>query len=433
MRAPPASNKPTIGARAFIAMSWILMIFCACVSDSDPPNTVKSLAKANTVRPLTVPQPVTTPSPGILVFSMPNSPERCSTNMSNSSNVPLSISSSTRSRAVSLPRWCCASMRALPPPSRARARRASSLSMMSFMASPGPRISDSLARWRPSGAQQLHHARRRPHLGLAIGAALERDLVAAPLRHVPVLVDVRGGPGLRDRKPAGEESERNQRRAGERGDRMGGAEPPDVARDGGTSGGERNLRLGNVYHPCPRAKLRAERVARPGHQRIPGRLLPADQPLRGFGTIEDEIGGEILLHLRRHRVRRVSDAVDDRVGKPRERHGRGIDVFALRAPFLRERLPQRPGRGSQRPVGRRLHGAAIQGEVKAGLPLHNRNLLIEAPPQPRPHGLASRRVRIEGLFFQEVFKDFAHGNACQLAHKVVPSVNGVRGLLIQVL
>ncbi len=66
MRAPPASNRPMIGARAFSAMSWILMIFWACVSESEPPNTVKSLAKANTVRPLTVPQPVTTPSPGNL-------------------------------------------------------------------------------------------------------------------------------------------------------------------------------------------------------------------------------------------------------------------------------------------------------------------------------------------------------------------------------
>ena len=47
---------------------------------------MKSLAKTNTVRPLTVPQPVTTPSPGILVFSMPKSVARCSTNMSNSSN-----------------------------------------------------------------------------------------------------------------------------------------------------------------------------------------------------------------------------------------------------------------------------------------------------------------------------------------------------------
>ena len=112
MRAPPASNRPMIGARAFIAASCTLMIFCAWVSDSEPPNTVKSLANRNTVRPLTVPQPVTTPSPGILVFSMPKSVERCSTNMSNSSNEPLSSSSSMRSRAVSLPRLCCASMRA---------------------------------------------------------------------------------------------------------------------------------------------------------------------------------------------------------------------------------------------------------------------------------------------------------------------------------
>ncbi len=120
MRAPPASNRPIIGARAFIAMSWILTIFCACVSESEPPNTVKSLANTKTVRPFTVPQPVTTPSPGILTcLSMPKSTQRCSTNMSNSSNEPLSIRRSMRSRAVSLPRLCCVSMRALPPPSRA--------------------------------------------------------------------------------------------------------------------------------------------------------------------------------------------------------------------------------------------------------------------------------------------------------------------------
>ena len=65
MRAPPASNRPTIGARAFIAMSWIFWIFSAWVSESEPPNTVKSLAKTNTVRPFTVPQPITTPSPGV--------------------------------------------------------------------------------------------------------------------------------------------------------------------------------------------------------------------------------------------------------------------------------------------------------------------------------------------------------------------------------
>src|SRR6516164_487090 len=122
-----------IGALAFIAMSWSFVIFSAWVSDSEPPNTVKSLANTKVLRPLTVPQPVTTPSPGTLVFSMPNSVERCSTNMSNSSNDPLSSRSSTRSRAVSLPRACCASIRFFPPPSFAPARRSSRASRICFI------------------------------------------------------------------------------------------------------------------------------------------------------------------------------------------------------------------------------------------------------------------------------------------------------------
>src|ERR1700686_3413875 len=159
MRAPPASYSPMIGALAFIAMSWILTIFCAWVSESEPPNTVKSFAKTNVLRPLTVPQPVTTPSPGTFVFSMPNSTERCSTNMSNSSNEPLSSNSSMRSRAVSLPRACCASMRFSPPPSFAPARRSSRMSKISFMAAFPPDLFPVLTRHfanrkRPPGIWQ---------------------------------------------------------------------------------------------------------------------------------------------------------------------------------------------------------------------------------------------------------------------------------------
>ena len=44
----------------------ILTIFAALVSDSDPPKTVKSCAKANTCRPSTRPWPATTPSPGTI-------------------------------------------------------------------------------------------------------------------------------------------------------------------------------------------------------------------------------------------------------------------------------------------------------------------------------------------------------------------------------
>src|ERR1035437_3464600 len=64
---------------------------------------------------------------------MPKSAERCSTNMSSSSNEPLSSSSSMRSRAVSFPLLCWASMRAVPPPRRAFSRRFSRLSRMSFI------------------------------------------------------------------------------------------------------------------------------------------------------------------------------------------------------------------------------------------------------------------------------------------------------------
>jgi hypothetical protein len=45
MRAPPESFSPITGAPFCIAMSMILQIFCAWVSDSEPPKTVKSWLK----------------------------------------------------------------------------------------------------------------------------------------------------------------------------------------------------------------------------------------------------------------------------------------------------------------------------------------------------------------------------------------------------
>ena len=63
MRAPPESLMPMTGAPFFIAMSITLHIFAAKVSESEPPNTVKSCEKTYTCRPSIVPRPVTTPSP----------------------------------------------------------------------------------------------------------------------------------------------------------------------------------------------------------------------------------------------------------------------------------------------------------------------------------------------------------------------------------
>jgi hypothetical protein len=45
MRAPPASNRPMIGAPTFMAWRWTLTILAAWAPDSEPPNTVKSLEK----------------------------------------------------------------------------------------------------------------------------------------------------------------------------------------------------------------------------------------------------------------------------------------------------------------------------------------------------------------------------------------------------
>ncbi len=45
MRAPPESLRPIIGAPFSSARSISLQIFCALVSESEPPKTVKSWAK----------------------------------------------------------------------------------------------------------------------------------------------------------------------------------------------------------------------------------------------------------------------------------------------------------------------------------------------------------------------------------------------------
>src|SRR5438128_2662273 len=107
----------------------ILTIFAALVSDSDPPNTVKSWAKANTWRPSTSPWPATTPSPGTICSAMPKSTHRWVTSLSTSSKLPGSNSSSMRSRAVSLPASCCRRRRFSPPPSSARRFRSVNVSL----------------------------------------------------------------------------------------------------------------------------------------------------------------------------------------------------------------------------------------------------------------------------------------------------------------
>ena len=55
MRAPAESFSPMMGAPVSSARSITLQTFSANTSPSDPPKTVKSWAKTNTVRPSTSP------------------------------------------------------------------------------------------------------------------------------------------------------------------------------------------------------------------------------------------------------------------------------------------------------------------------------------------------------------------------------------------
>ena len=106
-----------MGAPANCARSWHLTILAACISPSDPPMVLKSCAKAKTVRPFTIPYPVTTPSPGTSVWSMPKFTQRCSTNLSSSTKVPSSKRRASLSRADSLPVAFTFSRALAPPPS----------------------------------------------------------------------------------------------------------------------------------------------------------------------------------------------------------------------------------------------------------------------------------------------------------------------------
>src|ERR1700674_3315879 len=327
-----------IGARVESAMSWIFVILPAWVSDSEPPNTVKSLANTNTLRPFTVPQPVTTPSPGTLVFSMPKSVLRCWTKVSNSSNEPLSRRSSMRSRAVNLPRLCCASIRALPPPSRASARRCSSLSSMSFMnRSPASEPSyhaasaaviglsrklamNSLAEPAPihgctgrhRAMTQAKPARERSHGGFRFSGECQHPHCRvelrpprrasrhgggglAPFLDVPVLVHVRRGPGGAGVERAARKCERNQRRARKRGERgeCRQAKQRCLRGDGLAHRIERGLRLGHELYPLGEHEAGAERLACPCEDRVPMSGLHRHQTFGLAGAIEQEVGARV--------------------------------------------------------------------------------------------------------------------------------------------
>src|SRR5262245_57551371 len=100
-------------------------------------------------------------------WAMPKSVQRWPLNMSHSSKESGSSSTSMRSRAVSLPLACWASMRRWPPPRRAAARFSSSWRMMSCIGCLGAGTTDRLQDLPGAGGDRRPGAEDAGHPGLA--------------------------------------------------------------------------------------------------------------------------------------------------------------------------------------------------------------------------------------------------------------------------
>src|SRR5918995_989083 len=198
MRAPPESLIWMNGAPVDIARSCTLQIFWALTSPTEPPNTVKSWLATHTRRASIVPNPVTTPSPGGRLRSIPKSWLRWTANGSVSWNEPGSSSRSSRSRAVSLPFSCClrtASFRVLSSKAAFRLR---SCSMRSSIVR-----TDGSAGGRSSVvAMGMESIRRceRDRSSTIVGLTAVLDVHAAA--GAPVLAPVSGEEALVDEIPS---------------------------------------------------------------------------------------------------------------------------------------------------------------------------------------------------------------------------------------
>src|SRR5215213_9611830 len=105
----------------------------------------------------------------------------------------------------------------------------------------------SLTLRKPCSGAQGEYRYGGLHLQEARGATLYREFVAAPEVHVPVLVDMRGGPRLLGSELLRRDRERDERRAGERGDHVRGAEAPRIGRNRGARRCEGAPRLLDVH------------------------------------------------------------------------------------------------------------------------------------------------------------------------------------------
>ena len=216
---------------------------------------------------------------------------------------------------------------------------------------------------------------------------------------------MRGRPGFVGGDAPLCQRERQQRRAGERRHRMQRAEPPRIARNGGAGGGERGFGLSHMDDAFGEQQARAKNVARPFDDRIPMARLTLDEAARRAGAVTNKIGCQISRHLLGDRSGTLAHAVDDRIGKPRQRHLGGIDQIALRLPLGGQRLRQSERRRGEQPARWRAHRLVVEPHgVKRPLRCR-RGALIEPLAQ---NGASPSARRFHGIVRCGILEKIAH-------------------------
>ena len=120
--------------------------------------------------------------------------------------------------------------------------------------------------------------------------------------------------------------------------------------------------------------------------------LPRGEFGRTRRPVKQQVGLKIFGDLRGDRRRLIGDAVDDRIGEPRERHFGRLDKVALSVPLGREGFRQRRIRRRQHTARGRADGLAVELHAVTFRHRDNRNLGVEPAPQRLADG-APRRLR----------------------------------------
>ena len=234
--------------------------------------------------------------------------------------------------------------------------------------------------------------------------------VLAPLLDVPVLVDEGGAPGCIDRHLALHQRQREQRRAAQgrrhmqRRQRQG-----SKRRQRLPDAGEQRRVLANRHHSLRQNEPPAEPRFCPGEHRPPGGVLPLDERLRTVGPVEQQvvagIGGDIVGDLAgagRHRV-------DRGIGDASERHGRRVDLLALRGPFGGDAAGDLFLGKREEIASRRLDRSAVElNRMQAVLLPDDADLLVEALRQFAPRQGPGALDRIGGAAGLNIAQQVAH-------------------------